>query len=661
MKRSLFLLCWVFLGVGLLPFYAIHLSSLILVFCLIWALSLIIHYKKVEVPKVLRGILLFSSAIFIWSEYNGFRSVEAASGLFALLAALKLYEIKSTRDYFLFFLIYQLMMISQYLLLESLFLLAFMIIATSLMCGVFMDLQRDKHSLESFLSKPKRQVLFKVMGYSLILSIALFFVFPRTNFTLFRNQTSQGVNPWTGFSNELRPGSISEIILSDQNVFRARFENEAAPMPEMYWQGGTLSNTDGFNWSKDTRLRYTGFSSSEELGRYQYVADMAEVGGGSIFLLAPATSFKLLTLGQTNRRGLGDASVTPLSTQKLRWSGSSDSSPKTTILNQSFKQELNVPLEIKEFILATYPQFNGLSLERLQKELYLLFSRDFSYTLNPGVYDGSPLDQLREFLINRKRGVCEHYASAMAVILRSFGFPAHVMVGFQGGDYNQVGDYWLIRGRDAHAWVMASDGNGNWRRYDPTAYVVPDRLIFGATEFGFNQEQLVQGSQEWLRILRSGLLNDVLKVVDSTFYSLNLAFINYDATTQQEFLSSLGLHQWKRSWLKWASGFIALLAIALYWLYSRYNGSDPWAPVNKRYQTFIKKLHILDLNVPTSMPPYQLLETLRARGFGAACLDFIQIYINIKYARSDATPRKVDVKRLKLQLTDALTEIKGMK
>ncbi|MBH47761.1 MAG: hypothetical protein CME71_06285 [Halobacteriovorax sp.] len=660
MSRSLFYICWIFLGAGLLPFYNLHHPALIVVFCTIWALALIIYAKKVKLPKALRTVLLLSGGVFVWQDYDGYRSVEAAAALFSILAALKLYEIKTARDYFLFFLIFQLMMIAQYLLLESLMLLAFMVITTTLMCGIFMDLQRGKKDVESILQKSKRKVLFRVMSFSLILTTLLFFIFPRANFTLFRNQKTQTVNAWTGFSSELRPGSISEIMQNDQAVFRARFSNQTPAMPEMYWQGGTLSVTDGFNWNKNNRLRYLAASQNDVRGRYRYVADMAEVGGGSIFLLAPATSFKLLTLGQTTRRGLGDAFVSPLSHQKLRWSGSSNASnffSNDPILHED---ELQLPVEVRSYIREAFPQFAGLSLDRLQREIYLLFSKDFSYSLSPGAYTGSPLEQLKEFLEVRKVGICEHFASTMAIILRSFDYPAHVMVGFQGGDFNDLGEYWLIRGRDAHAWVSVYDSNG-WRRLDPTSYVVPNRLIFGATEFGFTQGDFVQGNMGWFTAIRSGLLNDVLKVVDSTFYSLNLAFINYDADSQQEFLSSLGLKNWKRSWLKWVSALIAFVFIITYWFYSRGSGQNPWRSVNRSYHTFLKKLHNLDLNVDQAMPPYRLVELLQQHGAGSATISFVRSYAAIKYASTKSKPDRFELRHLKSQLSLALKELKGRK
>src|SRR5690606_11906874 len=148
----------------------------------------------------------------------------------------------------------------------------------------------------------------------------------------------------------------------------------------------------------------------------------------------------------------------------------------------------------------------------------------------------SPLEQLKEFLQVRKVGICEHFASAFSVILRAFNHPVVVAVGFQGGDYNEVGDYWVIRGRDAHAWTMVYQEGKGWVRYDPTSYVAPARLQNGATVFGQEFLEKIGLAQDWYKLSRWPFLNQVSKLIDSTYYNLNLAFINYDAQSQRTFL-----------------------------------------------------------------------------------------------------------------------------
>ena len=63
--------------------------------------------------------------------------------------------------------------------------------------------------------------------------------------------------------------------------------------------------------------------------------------------------------------------------------------------------------------------------------------------------------------------------------MRAGGVPARVVTGYQGGEWNPIGGYLLIRRSDAHAWVEVWEDSGGWVRVDPTAVVAPERLRRG--------------------------------------------------------------------------------------------------------------------------------------------------------------------------------------
>ncbi|MGW4060885.1 transglutaminaseTgpA domain-containing protein [Amycolatopsis sp. NPDC004747] len=75
-------------------------------------------------------------------------------------------------------------------------------------------------------------------------------------------------------------------------------------------------------------------------------------------------------------------------------------------------------------------------------------------------------DALADFILNGKRGFCEQFASAMAVMLRVAGIPSRVAIGFTPGV--QVNDYLSVTTQDAHAWVEAYFGDKGWVTFDPT-------------------------------------------------------------------------------------------------------------------------------------------------------------------------------------------------
>ncbi len=75
---------------------------------------------------------------------------------------------------------------------------------------------------------------------------------------------------------------------------------------------------------------------------------------------------------------------------------------------------------------------------------------------------------LAGFLFDRKAGHCEYFATAMAVMLRTLGIPTRYARGFMGGEYNDVGDDWIVRARDAHSWVEIYFPDIGWVTFDPT-------------------------------------------------------------------------------------------------------------------------------------------------------------------------------------------------
>jgi hypothetical protein len=91
---------------------------------------------------------------------------------------------------------------------------------------------------------------------------------------------------------------------------------------------------------------------------------------------------------------------------------------------------------------------------------------EFGYTLD--MPKGKSGDPLADFLFVRRKGHCEYFASAMAVMLRSLGIPARIANGFQSGTYNPVSEMYVVRASDAHSWVEAYDPVEGWVTFDPT-------------------------------------------------------------------------------------------------------------------------------------------------------------------------------------------------
>lgn len=90
----------------------------------------------------------------------------------------------------------------------------------------------------------------------------------------------------------------------------------------------------------------------------------------------------------------------------------------------------------------------------------------YRYNLDvPSLQSPHPLE---DFLLTRKSGYCEHYATAMVIMLRSVGIPARLVTGFLATEWNEIGGYYTVRQRDAHAWVEVYFPQSGWITMDPT-------------------------------------------------------------------------------------------------------------------------------------------------------------------------------------------------
>ena len=140
-------------------------------------------------------------------------------------------------------------------------------------------------------------------------------------------------------------------------------------------------------------------------------------------------------------------------------------------------------------------------------EGHLSGSPDFKYSLRNTAPVDKQADPIVDFLLNKKKGHCEYYASALAMLLRSMNIPARLVSGYRPSEYNEIGGYFPVQQKHAHVWVeayftvdelkqsymseMIPEGitTGLWIRLDPTpsgdeatgldSFKTPDGQAFG--------------------------------------------------------------------------------------------------------------------------------------------------------------------------------------
>jgi hypothetical protein len=112
------------------------------------------------------------------------------------------------------------------------------------------------------------------------------------------------------------------------------------------------------------------------------------------------------------------------------------------------------------------------AVNRTESFLRRRYSYDEAPPYPTSLPDGraSPADRppLVDFLMSSRRGFCQHFAGAMAVMLRSLGIPSRVAVGYGTGHYDNERRAWVVLDRDAHSWVEVWFPGRGWLPFDPT-------------------------------------------------------------------------------------------------------------------------------------------------------------------------------------------------
>jgi len=104
------------------------------------------------------------------------------------------------------------------------------------------------------------------------------------------------------------------------------------------------------------------------------------------------------------------------------------------------------------------------------------------------------------FLFNLKTGYCDYYATAMAVMARSVGLPARLVMGYASGNYNYSTAEYIVTAANAHAWVEIYFPGAGWVEFEPTANQ-PE--LFRPTQGSEPIRQTVTPVQRWNQFLRT--------------------------------------------------------------------------------------------------------------------------------------------------------------
>ena len=325
---------------------------------------------------------------------------------------------------------------------------------------------------------------------TVILTLAIFFLIPRIGAGVLQKSSGEALRT-TGFSDRVDLGTIGSVKQDPQIVMRVELPDQpAVEKDRFYLRGHAYDQYNGRSWSHSgTRRRSLHLVAD---GTFLVrPAGSRPPDGQSIpirqdILLEPldtavlfAAPFAELVSGEflsLHADAMGGLHLSFPPSSRIRYSVTSQVSRLVT------DERTALALAYPDFIRSHYLQVPPGSphvadlAHRVTQQATTPFERtvaiqqhlleNYRYSLEADTATLShPLD---EFLFTRKTGYCEHYATAMVVMLRTIGIPARLVTGFLATEWNEFGGYFTVRQRDAHAWVEVYFPQSGWITMDPT-------------------------------------------------------------------------------------------------------------------------------------------------------------------------------------------------
>lgn len=445
------------------------------------------------------------------------RSFLAATVHLALFAVVvRMFSLRRERDHVMLAILAFLMVLaSAVLTVDSMFLLffaGFMLMAVATF--VLMEMRRSgraasiraRHSSDPQEHRHLAFSLARITPALMVMILAgaagVFFFLPRMS-SGYLGAYSFGNDFSTGFSDHVQLGQIGQIQQSNAVAMHVQIEDDKTGRYDLRWRGVALSQFDGRSWSNPrdrfvlqrqddnsfavpafgagmvTRLSAQSVASAGQRMGVEHVIHyrvLMEPIGTNVFFLAPwarrvSGEYRALSADSGGAvynidsqhaisRYEAESDLDTASAPELRASARDYPPQVAATYLQLPALDSRIPLLATEAARSETNSYDqAVAIEQYLKTHY-------GYTLQ--LPRTALRDPLANFLFDRKQGHCEYFASSMAVMLRTLGIPSRVVNGFRSDEFNDLTGNYIVRAKDAHAWVEAYFAGYGWQTFDPT-------------------------------------------------------------------------------------------------------------------------------------------------------------------------------------------------
>ncbi len=478
----------------------------------------------------------------IFFSYGSLKGIEPGVSVLVVLMSLKILEAHTAREFQVMVMIAWMLCLCGFFLSQD-FAIALCLLAAFALLLVALIQFHGGSSSESFWSPVSATC--KLLAQAAPLVVLLFLLFPRIN-TAFRFEIRDLRSAASGFSDRLSPGSIASLTNSSDIAFRAEFpDRKTRPPGPMYWRGIVMWHCEGMEWRAPYAPASSSDSSTQSPGDKAIRQRITIAPHGARWMFALDRPFEVPPKAML-ARGNYLWSVQPIRKARRYEVISSLEVTGKELQPRERKEALELPTSISPAVRDLAQSWIARNSKNpratVNSALQFFRTQRFRYSLSPGEYKKNDLD---EFLFHRRVGFCEHYATSFATLMRLAGTPARVVVGYLGGEYNDLGRFFLVRQADTHAWCEVWLPDSGWTRVDPTSAVAPGRASLDLNSF--LERRIASGEMETRRsafvtqLTRSAIFTNIRLAWEALNYEWDARVLGFDADTQESLLASVGI------------------------------------------------------------------------------------------------------------------------
>jgi protein-glutamine gamma-glutamyltransferase len=308
---------------------------------------------------------------------------------------------------------------------------------------------------------------------TLVLSMVIFFTVPRVGGPAWRS-AAPALRRVVGFSDQVRLGEMGEILESREEVMRIELTQAGKPYPvqeELYLRGTVATHYANNLWQSGERLLWTMPPPRPATKAVTQRIIVEPLDRDELFSIWPPVlpldknrDSKYVTYDEPTERLLRSSEARGRRFNfRVRTSGMADG-------RQIDLTPCGRPVDRAALLqLGKFPRLRGLAKQWLAEsqcpaerhyecarllERQLAASGRFQYSLQ-GQERDLGIDAIEDFVSNNPRGHCEYFATTLALMLRSVGIPARLVLGYRCDEWNGLGKFYQVRQLHAHAWVEA--------------------------------------------------------------------------------------------------------------------------------------------------------------------------------------------------------------